>query len=503
MIKVDQIERIRKLVLVEGLSQRAAAQAAGVSRHAVRVALLEPVERKYTLKEPKKRPKASVVEGLIETILKQDLTAPPKQRHTARRIYHRLVEEHQFTGSEATVRRIVAGHKQRAREVFVPLEYEPGAEAQVDFGEAEILLGGTPTKVHLFCMKLAFSRMPFVMAFPSQKQEAFFEGHVEAFAFFGGVPRRLTYDNLKAAVQTILEGHNRKEQEAFTLLRAHYLFDSHFCTPRRGNEKGQVESLVGYVRRNALVPRPEVASLEELNAHLLRWCERQTVRTVAGTNEPISVRLQQERPSLLPLPPRAFDSARSVPAKVSRYAQVVYETNTYSVPWSHAYRDVTLKVYAGRIEIWADQKPVAVHRRSYQSNEKLLVLDHYLEIFERKPGALQFAIPYKQAMLPPAYQAFHESLRRHDPLHADRQFVQVLLLHRKHGPDLLHQAVAEAVERQSCTLETVRLLLQMKAGGDSPPVLTPETRSRFPAVDLPPVSAAAYGRLLQRRGEVH
>jgi transposase len=366
MIKVDQIERIRKLVLVEGLSQRAAAKAAGVSRHAVRVALLEPVERKYTLKEPKKRPKASVVEGLIETILKQDLTAPPKQRHTARRIYHRLVEEHQFTGSEATVRRIVAAHKQRAREVFVPLEYEPGAEAQVDFGEAEILLSGVPTKVHLFCMKLAFSRMPFVMAFPSQKQEAFFEGHVEAFAFFGGVPRRLTYDNLKAAVQTILEGHNRKEQEAFTLLRAHYLFDSHFCTPRRGNEKGQVESLVGYVRRNALVPRPEVSSL-----------------------------------------------------------------------------------------------------------------------------------------VPPAYQTFYESLRRHDPLTADRQFVQVLLLHRKHGLDLLHQAVAEAVERQNCTLETVRLLLQMQAGSDAPPVLTPETRSRFPAVDLPPVSAAAYGRLQQRRGEVH
>jgi transposase len=503
MIKVDQIERIRKMVLVEGLSERAAAKAAGVSRYTVRRALNDSVQRKYTLTKPKARPVQSLVESLVHEMLRDDDIAPKKQRHTARRIYHRLIEEHSYTGSEATIRRMVAAHKQRTPEVFVPLEYDPGAEAQVDFGEAEVFLGGLATKVHLFCMKLAYSRQPFVMAFATQRQEAFFEGHIHAFAFFGGIPRRLTYDNLKAAVQKVLEGHEREEQLAFTALRAHYLFDSHFCTPRRGNEKGQVESLVGYVRRNVLVPRPEVGSLDELNAKLRAWCERESKRTVSGLNEPIHIRFELERSHLLPLPSRPFDPARQIPVKVSRYAQVTYETNTYSVPWRYVGQVVTLKVYAGRIEVWANQQQVACHARCYAQNESVLVLDHYLEIFLSKPGALQYAIPFKQAMLPPEYRAFHAALQRQSPRRADRQFVELLLLHRRYGEGVVRQAVAEAMERQSPSFETVQLLLQMHEAGEPVPSLTPDVRARLPELNLPSVSTTHFNRLLGKGGEVH
>jgi len=299
MITMDQIERIRKRVMVEGKSHRVAAREVGVSRHAVRVALHSSALPKYQLKNTRSKPVLGPVEHPIAEILERDEGQPRKQRHTARRIYERLREEYGFQGSEPSVRRCVAQPRKRRPEVFIPLEYAPGEEAQVDFGEAEVIIAGERRVVQLFCMKLTYSRQPFVKAFPHQRQEAFFEGHHEGFEFLGGVPRRLTYDNPKVAVRQVLEGHMREEQEAFKSLRAHYLFESHFCTPARGNEKGQVESLVGYVRRHALVPVPEFASFAELNAHLRRWAERQAERTVAGTQGSIGERLVADRKALL------------------------------------------------------------------------------------------------------------------------------------------------------------------------------------------------------------
>jgi transposase len=504
MIKVDQIERIRKLVLVQGVSERQAAKQVGVSRYAVRLALENASPRKYVLARPKPRPVMGKVEKLVEEILRSDEGKPAKQRHTARRIWMRLRDEYGFEGSEPSVRRIVAALRQKPPEVFIPLAHEPGEEAQVDFGEAEVVMNGIRQTVQFFCMKLCYSRYPFVVAFPHQRQEAFFEGHRQGFEFLGGVPLRLTYDNLKVAVRRILEGHDREEQEAFRSLRAHYLFESHFCNPASGNEKGQVESLVGYVRRNALVPVPEVRSFAELNAKLREWCEREASRTVPGTSEAIGERLEADRSKLLLLPVQPFDCARVVPCKVNRYAQVTCDTSVYSVPWQYAYRPATVKAYVDRIEVWIDQKCVAKHDRTYVRNGSVLALDHYLEVFLRKPGALEYAIPFKQAILPRPFDNLHRAFKYHYPRSGDKEFVRVLMFLREYPPDDVLWAVETALQRSTYSADAVRTFLLMgRAVVDAPASLDPDEHPNLPVVGVPQARTDHFNRLLPKGGVVH
>ena len=502
MIKMDQIERIRKLVLVEGLSRRRAAKKEGVSRHAVRKALSSAAPPHYRLSKPRPRPVLGKVQPLIAEMLRSDEGKPEKQRHTARRIYARLRDEYGFQGSEPSVRRHVAELRRREPEVFVPLSYEPGTEAQVDFGEAEVVIAGVRQKVQLFCMRLAYSRMSFVMAFPHQRQEAFFEGHREAFKSFGGVPRRLTYDNLKVAVQRILEGRNRQEQAAFQSLRAYYLFDNHFCNPARGNEKGQVEGLVKYVRRNALVPIPEVRSRDELNARLRQWCEGEKEHTVSGTRGTVGERWATEQTALLPLPPQPFDCARTVFVKINRYAQVNFETCVYSVPWRYAHQQAVLRAEVDRVTIWVDQECVAEHPRSYERHESVLALDHYLEVFLRKPGALEYAIPYKQAILPEAYHKLHRALKFANVRSGDKEFVRVLMLHRHYPAEAVLWAVTEALERRLYYADGVLSLLLMRlSASDEPSSLDPEEYDHLPTVAVAPVRIEHFSRLLPERGD--
>lgn len=504
MIKMDQVERIRKRILVEGLSERKVAREAKVSRHTVRKALSSSGPPKYQLTRPRPRPVLGQVEQLIMQMLRSDEGKPKKQQHTARRIFVRLRDEYGFLGSEPSVRRCVLGLRHKQPEVFIPLEYDPGAEAQADFGEAEVIIDGVRQMVQFFCLKLCYSRMPFVIAFPHQRQEAFFEGHRWGFSFFGGVPQRVTYDNLKVAVKKMLEGHDREEQQAFQSLRAHYLFDSHFCMPAQGHEKGQVESLVGYVRRNALVPVPEVRSFDELNMHLQRWCEREAGRTVPGTNATIGERLVTEKAALLALPPQPFDCARVVLAKVNRYAQVTFDTCVYSVPWKYAYRPATVKAYVDRIEVWVDQERVAAHIRAYERNGSVLALDHYLDVFLQKPGALQFAIPFKQAILPEAYHRFHRALRCGTPRTGDKEFVRVLMLLRQYPPEEVLWAVTEALQRGLYHADGVSSLLVMRHSPYKPAEpLHPDEFMNMPTVDVPPARTDHFSRLLRKGGVVH
>jgi transposase len=228
------------------------------------------------------------VKAVIDHWLGEDRHKPPKQRHTAKRIHERLVQEYGFAGAESTVRRYVGQRRKEMRtQVFVPLVYEPGGIAQVDFGEAQVILAGELVTAQLFCLRLGYSKLPFVTALPSQAQEAFLEGHVRAFAFLGGVPHVLVYDNLKVAVKRILEGSSREEQTAFVAFRSHYLFESRFCNPAQAHEKGLVEGLVGYARRNWLVPTPAFASWEALNGFYWRNADRKGIAACAAWDRPL------------------------------------------------------------------------------------------------------------------------------------------------------------------------------------------------------------------------
>jgi transposase len=288
------------------------------------------------------------------------------EENTIRQI-SRVIRKEGYTGSESTVRGYIARlcQTKKRRDVYLPLEFDPGTDAQVDWGEGVVIMAGERIKVQLFYMRLCYSRKLFMMAFPNQRQEAFFEGQVRAFHHFQGVPHRISYDNLKVAVKRILEGRNRQEQEAFIVFRSHYLFASHFCTPGQGNEKGRVEEGVGFGRRNFMVPIPDVASFAELNEHLLTECLADDRRRVDRQPVAIGEAWEMEKTHLLPLPKRDFDCCVTRPATLNPYSQVVLDTNRYSVPADKAYRNLVLKAYPFRVDILHLAEVLASHPRCY------------------------------------------------------------------------------------------------------------------------------------------
>jgi transposase len=420
----------------------------------------------------------------IKEMLAENETLPRKQRYTARKMFV-LIQKDGYSGSEGSVRRLVRQMREENRQTqaFLPLEFDPGQDGQVDWGEAVVILAGVRVKVHLFVMRLNYSRARFAMAFPFQKQEAFFEGHVEAFAFFGGVVRRLSYDNLKAAVYRILEGRQREEQAAFIALRSHYLFEAHYCTPGQGHEKGGVENDVGYIRRNALVPLPEVASFEELNALLRRSCLEMTHHQQRGQTAPIAQLWEQEKPLLFPLPKTPYRACRTKMVKVNPYAQIVFETNRYSVPAEYVKQTLTLRAYPFRVELLCKEKVVATHRRCFQREQDLLDPLHYLALLVQRPGAFEHALPMRRwrKTWPAVYDAFLAELRQRWPDgRGVREFLAILKLHQTYPAARLQKAMQAALTLGAVHLDGVQLYLRQE-----------ETPASLPA----PLDLSAYSHL--------
>jgi transposase len=370
-----------KLRARDGWSIREISRRSGWSRQAIRRALAAPAAPpRYELSAPRPSPVMGPYLEIVRQWLADDESAPPKQRHTARRIYDRLVDEHGFTGAEVTVRQAVARLRGKRAEAYVPLEAPWGRIAQADFGSAVVTLAGVRTEVALFCLRAKASKVPFVVAYPTERLEAFLAGHVEAFAFFGGVPAELWYDNARTAVVRILSGPLREEHESLSALRAHYLFESSFCTPGAGNEKGSVENLVGYVRRNALVPYTRsFADLDALNGHLRAWCERERARH--------SEAWEIEQAALGELPAWPFSASVSRPVVANKVAMVSVDRVRYSVPVTCASATLRAESFVGRVEIYRGSELVARHARSYVRGAVVLELAHYLDAFARKPRA--------------------------------------------------------------------------------------------------------------------
>ena len=464
MIKVDERERIRRAYYVEEKSIRQIARELQHSRETVKKALKSAEPAKYTLKKPRPAPVLGPYMARIDELLEENERMPRKQRRTCHKIYEAIKSEG-YTGSESRVRGYIADKRRvkKKRKVYLPLEFGPGEDGQVDWGEAIIILNGEKVKVQLFLMRLCYSRRLFVMAFPAQKQEAFFEGHVRAFHFFGGVPQRLAYDNLKAAVQCILEGRTRKEQERFIVFRSHYLFESHFCTPGKGHEKGRVEKGVGFSRRNFLVPIPRVSSFDEINAHLLAACLADDARRVDRQDVTIGEAWEMEKPYLLPLPERDFECCVSKPVVLNGYSQVEYATNRYSVPTDQAYRNLMVKAYPFRIDILHLDDVIASHPRCYDRKQDILDPLHYLPILEQRPGAFDYAKPIRRwrERWPRVYDQLLEHLRGKWPDGKGvREFIRILKLHHDHPADLVAQAVTQALEYGCGHLDGVQLCLR-------------------------------------------
>lgn len=450
---VELFEEIRReyefgIGTIQGVARKL-----GVHRRLVREALngAVPVAK---VPQPRARPRIEPVAAFIDAILEADRQAPRKQRHTAHRIYERLQQERPgFLAAEPTVRRYVRQRKAAlglaARETFVPQSYPWGSEAQVDWYEAWADLDGERVKLQVFSLRSMASGGAFHRAYRHATQQAFLEAHELAFRYFGGVFRRLRYDNLGAAVKRVLRGSRREETTRFVAFRSHWRFEAEFCTPAEGHEKGGVENEVGRFRRHTWVPVPRARDLEELNRQLLAACHADEARTVAGREQSVGTAMLIERPHLLALAEEGFDLVEVSFPTVTNLGSVKVKTNAYSVPVK-AGATVEARLAAAHVEVWYEGKRAARHERSYGRYQEILDLEHYLDVLERKPGALAGSKPLEQwrrlGRWPESYDRFWQALiDRHGRSAGTKAMIELLQLGRRHGQAALRGAIDAAL----------------------------------------------------------
>ena len=486
---------VRRQVLTGELSQRAAMKQYGLGWHTLKKILTHDEPPGYRLNRPRKKRKLEPFLPIIHQILEDDRQAPRKQRHTAHRIFERLRDEHGYTGGETVVKDAVRAWKQNRQEVFLPLSHPPG-EAQVDFGEATIRLVGQETKVALFVMTLPYSGAIFVQAFPRECTETFLEGHRRAFEYFGGVPRRISYDNSAIAVIEVLKGRERKLTREFLRLQSHYLFQEHFCLVRRANEKGHVERLLGFARRKFLVPVPQVDSLETLNQQLLEGCRSDLEDRTRGKPAPKRDLLREDQAAFLPLPPQPFEARRIEDGTASSESLVRFDTNDYSVPVRYAHRKLIVVATVEEVRLVFQDRLVARHRRCWDRERTFFEPVHYLALLERKPGGFDHARPLEHWDLPECYALLRRRLETDDPRHGTRSFIRVLRLLEKFSLPQLTAAVEYALDIDVIDVDSIRTIIEHRS--DRPVPLFPlDGRPHLAHVRVDATDVSAYQALLE------
>ncbi len=456
---MDKWAEIRRLVFVEGKSKRSVCRQFGIHWDTLSKILEHSEPPGYRLSRPRYKRKIGPYLGVIEEILRLDEDVHRKQRHTKRRIFDRLRNEYGYAGGYTAVKEVVRERERQGREVFIPLTHPPG-EAQVDFGFADIIHNGQTIKVALFVMTLLYSDAVFCCVFPRECTEAFMDGHRRAFEFFGGVPKRISYDNSKIAVARIIGKRQRELTDAFLKLKSHFLFESHFCLVRRPNEKGQVECLVGFTRRNFLVPLPRVDDFETLNAELERKCRDDLDRRLRGKATTKAQRLEEERSAMLDLPKQGYEARRIEQRRSDSLSLVRFDRNSYSVPVAYAHRPVTVVAGIDEVRLVADNHLVARHRRCWGKEHTEYDPIHYLALLERKPGALDFARPLDGWNLPGCFDLLRRRLEADLDHKGTREYIKVLRLLEKASIHELTEAVKQTIAIGATSYDAVRVVLQ-------------------------------------------
>jgi transposase len=495
MLRVDQYDYIRIAHRIYQKKIREIARETGHSRNTVKKVLQGEYEG-YRPRQHQPYPVLGPYRQVIDQWLSQDQDRPRKQRHTAVRVYNRLSQEYGFSGGESTVRRYVREARSLlgidSGGVYLPLEPQLGLEGEVDWGSCQVIVAGQYTPLHLFCMRSKGSGKAFACCFPCERQPAFFEGHLKAFAFYGGVFRNLIYDNLTTAVDKVLRGKERKLNESFHRFQAYYNFSPRFCNVGQAHEKGGVEGLVGYVRRNFLVPIPEVESLDELNAHLLAECSRYGDHRMAGREQTVNELFELEKEHLLALPELPFSNVDTVSGKVDKYSTIIVDKNRYSVPTSYAGLKVRVLLSVGRVELFYGSQRIAGHERLYGNNKWQLDPRHYLELLLRRPQAFDSARPIRQWR--PSWPASLEQLlsrfcESQGPTSGIKDFIRVLLLFKENEEKEVIEAVEAAVRAKVSESGAVEhLLLRSRTTSYEVPPL--DHWPRLPTPDL-----SVYGQI--------
>jgi transposase len=491
MLTVQDYGRIRRAHR-DGLSIRAIARTFHHSRRKIRQVLAEPKPRPYTLAEGRAAPKLGPFKGIIDEILAEDEQAPPKQRHTSAQLYRRLRDKEGYGGGYDQVRRYVGKVRRRPRETFIPLFHAPGQRLEADFGHIYVDFPDGRRQLPVMLPTWSFSNFPFARALETERIEAVLTGMVEAFEFFGCVPREVWWDNPRTVVRDILPGRDRRMNEAYAALASHYTFDPLFCMPARGNEKPYTENKVYDLQRRWATPVPKVRDLDELNALLRQKCLQERDRISRGQSETIGQRFERDKAAAMRLPPHRFDPCVRQAAKVDKYQTVRYDNNRYSVPRRWAFQTVTVKAYVDRVEIVGDGSVVAGHKRSYGRGEQVLDPIHYLVTLGRRPAALDHSNVYRQWQLPADFEELRRLLeQRHGPQAGARQYIRVLQLLAEHPAARVREAIEQCrrkglLDAESVRQETGRLARRAcdPAEPQSLPARILETHVQVPRPDL-------------------
>ena len=490
---MQQWAEIRRRVLQGGVSKRQILRETGMHWTTLEKILAHSQPPGYRMQRIRRKGKLGPYVDFIRRILAEDQQMPRKQRHTAKRIFERLRGEG-YQGGYSVVKEAVSEIQRTSSEVYMPLVHRPG-DAQVDYFHALAKLGGVLRKVAIFLMALPYSDAFFMMCVPRECTESFWEGHVRAFAFFGGVPDRISYDNSKIAVRRIIGVHRRQLTAGFLQLASHYLFDHHFCTVQRGNEKGVVEGTGGYARRNFLVPVPELADYDALNAHLLECCRGDLRRQLRGQRAAKGELLKEDQAAFLPLPAAPFDACRKQATRGNSLSLVRFDDNDYSIPVYWAHHEVTVKGYWDRVEICRGPEPVATHQRCWGKGETVYEPRHYLPLLERKPGALDHGRPLQTLELPECFALLRRRLESEHGHQGTRDYITVLRLLEKHSTRRVATAIEKALVTGAPSSDVVAMYLYPDERTE-PGTFVLAGRPQLRAVQIALPRPGAYGDLL-------
>jgi transposase len=484
--------RVRYAVRVEGISRREAARRFGIDPRTVAKMLSVSVPPGYRRSRPPVRPKLDRFVGFIDWILAEDKDRPAKPRHTSKRLFERLRDEHGYGAGITIVKDDVLA--QRQREVFVPLRHAAG-HAQADFGAALAGIGGVERRIHFFAMDLPHSDAGFVQADPAETTAAFCAGHIAAFAFFGGVPLSILYDTTQLAVARILGDGTRQRTRVVSELQSHYLFIDRFGRPGKGHDTGKVEGRVGLARGNFLVPLPRAASFAELHAHLLAACRRRWGARLRGHDATIGARLARDQACFHALAASAYDACEKRAARVSSLSLVRYRGTDYSVPTAYGHREVLIRGYVDSVVISCGADVIARPLRSYEREDFVFDPLHYLALLERKIGALDQAAPLTGWELPEAFMLLRRRLEARLGKQGKREFVQGLRWLEVFAIEDVAAGVRDAVERGAIGFDAVKHLVLCRIE-PRPARLAMTVYPYLPRVTVALTSARSYLDLL-------
>jgi len=491
---VELYLKVRQAHFQDGLSGRRIARDFGISRDSVSKMLTYSEPPGYRRTAAIKRPKLDAYTDQIEHWLSEDKGRPRKQRHTAKRIFERLRDECGFDGGYTIVKDYVRSKKRGSREMFVPLSHPPG-HAQADFGEALVVIGSVEQKAYFFALDLPHSDACYVRAYPAANTEAWLDGHGHAFAFFGAVPQSVLYDNDRCLVAKIMPDGTRNRTQRFSAMLSHYVIRDRYGRPGKGNDKGKVEGLVGYARRNFMVPMPRFASWAAFNDYLEEQCCKRQADVLRGHKISIGERMQFDLAAMQTLPAAPFEACDLRSGQVTSTSVVRYRGNDYSVPTAFGHREVWIKGFVDRVVIGCAAEVIAEHVRSYERDDITFNPVHYLRLIERKIMAFDQAAPLQDWDLPDAFATLQRLLEARQGKTGKREYVQVLRLLERFEQNVLHDAVRDALQMGAISFDAVKHLVLCRVERRAPR-LDLDLYPFLPRANIATTSAASYMSLL-------